>query len=355
VRGLVLAGVRQVELRDDLEEPRIEQPTDAIVEVTRTGLCGSDLHPYEGREAVRFGVVPGHEAVGTVAALGSADGAGFAIGQRVLVPFTTSCGTCPPCRRGLSSRCVHGALFGFGDPLDRSVPPLQGAQAAYLRVPLAASTMVLVPDDLDDAAAVLLTDNLPTGWVAATRGGVGPGRDVAVIGLGSVGLSSLHAARALGADRVVAIDPVATRRGSALTLGADLSVHPDEARAAVEELTRGEGVDAAIDASGVLAGQASAASLLRVGGTLSIIAVQTDARFGVSPIEAYDRNLTIRAGRAPVRSALDELVPRILDGRLGVPTDQLLTHPAEPLADGPALYERFAAREPGLIKAALVP
>jgi len=355
VRGLVLTGVGDVEVHDDLPEPTIEEPTDAIIEVTRTGLCGSDLHPYEGREAVRFGVVPGHEAVGVVVALGSEARGASAIGQRVLVPFTTSCGTCPPCRRGLSSRCVHGALFGFGDPDDLSLPPLPGAQAAHLRVPLASGTLMGVPDGLDDAAAVLLTDNLPTGWAAATRGEVGPGGRVAVIGLGSVGLCSLHAARTLGARRLVAVDPVATRRDSALQLGADVGVHPDEARAAVLESTGGEGVDVAIDASGTLAGQTLAADLLRPGGILSIIAVQTEARFGVTAVEAYDRNLTIRAGRAPVRSLLDALVLRIVEGRLTVPTEVLLTHPAEPLAEGPELYRRFAAREPGLVKAALVP
>lgn len=354
MRGLVLTGVGEVELRDDLPEPGIERPTDAVIEVTRTGLCGSDLHPYEGREAVRFGVVPGHEAVGVVVARGAEAGA-FAIGQRVLVPFATSCGTCRPCRRGLSSRCVDGALFGFGDPDDLSVPPLQGAQAAYLRVPFADGTLVGIPGDLDDAAAVLLTDNLPTGWAAASRGEAGPGRRVAVVGLGSVGLCSLHAARTLGAAFVVAVDPVATRRGAALELGADLAVHPDDAGAAILERTDGEGVDVAIDASGALAGQSLAANLLRPGGTLSIIAVQTSARFGVTPVEAYDRNLAIRVGRAPVRSLLDELMPRLLDGRLRVPTEALLTHPAELLADGPELYVRFAARERGLVKAAMVP
>jgi alcohol dehydrogenase len=354
VRGLVLAGVGDVRLRDDLPDPTIERPSDAVIAVTRTGLCGSDLHPYQGREAVRFGVVPGHEAVGEVAALGG-EVRGFVLGQRVLVPFTTSCGWCSACGRGLSSRCERGALFGFGDPDHPEVPALQGAQADHLRVPLADSTMVGVPDHLDDATAVLMTDNVPTGWAAATRGEVGTGSHVAVVGLGSVGLCALHAARSLGAGAIVAVDPVATRRASALALGADAAVHPDDAEVAVEEHTRGQGVDVAIDAAGVRTGQALAGATLRAGGTLSIIAVQTEPAFAVSPVTAYDRNLTIRAGRAPVRAVLDELLPRLTDGRLTIPTRELLTHPAEPLSGGPELYRRFAAREDGLVKAAFVP
>lgn len=354
MRALVLEGVGHVTVRDDLPDPTIEQPTDAVIAVTRTGLCGSDLHPYEGRETVRFGVIPGHEAVGEVVALG-AEVTGFAVGQRVLVPFTTSCGNCPPCRGGLSSRCVAGALFGFGHPDDLDAPALHGGQAEYLRVPLAASTMVEVPDRLDDAAAVLLTDNLPTGWAAAGRGEVARGSRVVIVGLGSVGLCSLHAARALGAASIVAVDPVETRRRSALELGADVAVHPEHAEIAAVDATQGEGADVAIDATGTASGQALAAAVLRPGGTLSIIAVQTDERFAISPVQAYDRNLTIRAGRAPVRSILEQMVPRLVAGSLTVPTEQLLTHPAEPLTDGPTLYRRFAAREPGLVKAGLNP
>jgi alcohol dehydrogenase len=354
VRGLVLEGVGHVTFREDLPEPTIERPTDAIIAVTRTGLCGSDLHPYEGRESVRLGVIPGHEAVGEVVALG-VEVSGFAVGQRVLVPFTTSCGSCPRCRGGLSSRCLAGALFGFGDPDDLEVPALHGAQAAYLRVPLAGSTMVGVPDAVDDASAVLLTDNVPTGWAAAIRGEVRAGSRVVVVGLGSVGLCSLHAALAMGAAGAVAVDPVATRRTSASVMGAEVVVGPEDAEAAVATATGGEGADVAIDASGTVAGQALAAAALRPGGTLSIIAVQTEQRFAVTPVQAYDRNLTIRAGRAPVRTVLDTLLPRIENGSVIIPTGTLLTHPAEPLADGPALYRRFSAREPGLVKAALVP
>ena len=354
MRGLVLDDIRRISYLDDLADPTIERASDAVVQVRRTGLCGSDLHPYEGREAARLGVVAGHEAVGEVVAIGR-DVGRFAIGDRVLVPFTTSCGSCHPCRSGLSARCVHGELFGYGAPGPDAAAPLHGGQADLIRVPLADGTLVALPEAVDDATGVLLTDNVPTGWAAATRADVRPGRTLAVVGLGSVGLCSLLAARALGAATIVAVDPVGSRRDTALLLGADVVAHPDDAEAAVTEATEGIGTDAAIDATGAAAGQATAIATLRVGGTCSIIAVQTAERFAFSPVDAYDRNLTIRAGRAPVRSILDELVPQVVRGTFRVPTDTLLSHPAEPLADGPEVYRRFAAREPGLVKAAFVP
>lgn len=354
MRGLVFEGVGRIGVHDDLPDPRVQRPTDAVIHVTRSGLCGSDLHPYEGRERARVGVVPGHEAVGEVVAVGQ-EVASFAAGRRVLVPFATSCGRCRACLDGLSARCVAGALFGFGDADHLEVPALHGAQAEYLRVPLADGTLVGVPDSLDDEAAVLLTDNVPTGWVAATRGEIGRTTRVVIVGLGAVGLASLGAARALGAGTVVAVDPVASRRASATALGADQVVDPAGAADAVAEATAGIGVDTAIEASGTQAGQALAASVLRPGGTLSIIAVQTEPTFAVSPVLAYDRNLTIRAGRASVRSVMDQVLARLESGDLALPTERLMTHPARPLAEGPKLYQRFAEREPGMVKASMAP
>jgi alcohol dehydrogenase len=146
---------------------------------------------------------------------------------------------------------------------------------------------------------------------------------------------------------VLAIDPVAGRREAAARLGAE-PVHPDE----VADDRR---VDAVVEAAGPGAAQALAASLVRPGGTLSIVAVQTAPAFGIAPVLAYDRNLTIRAGRAPVRAVLDRLLPRLADGRLSAPTDEVVTHPDLPLEDGPGAYRRFAVREPGMIKVTFRP
>lgn len=347
MRGLVLVGVGEIAYRDDLAEPAVEEPTDAVVAVHRAGLCGSDLHPYQGREAVRFGVVPGHEVVGEVTAVGAAVRR-FSPGDRVLVPFTTSCGACDRCVRGLSARCRDGELFGYGPADDPRVPALQGGQAERVRVPLADGTLVAVPEGLRDVDALLLADNAPTGWYASERAGFVPGDPVAVVGLGSVGLCAVAAVRFLGSRRILAVDPVGDRRERAAELGAEVA-HPDEAA------ERRTSFAAVIDAAGTRDAQRLAYELVRPGGTISLIAVQTDERFAFSPAGAYDRNLTVRAGRAPVRSILERLLPLVSTGDVILPTDLVLTHPEVPLSDGASTYRRFAGREEGMVKAAFVP
>jgi threonine dehydrogenase-like Zn-dependent dehydrogenase len=342
MHGLLFQGTGLVEYREDLPDPAIESPTDAVIAVTRTGLCGSDLHTYEGRESARPGVVPGHEAVGTITALGD-EVEGFSIGDRVFVPFTTSCGSCRACRDGLSARCEVGQLFGWGDPNDLAEPALHGGQASMLRVPQADGTLVLVPDGVSDPGATLLTDNLPTGWFAAERANPVAGEPALVVGLGSVGLSAVASLRAMRADPVYAFDPVDDRLARAVRLGA-------------RPVSSGEGVEvpAVVEAAGTGQAQAFAFARVRPGGTLSVIAVQTDEMFPFSPIAAYDKNITVRFGRAPVRSVLDGLLPALANGRLAIPDEAIVTHPAESLSDGPDLYRRFAEREPGLVKALFV-
>ena len=352
MRGLVLEGVRRIAYRDDLPDPTIQAPTDAVIAVSRAGLCGSDLHPYEGREAVRFGVVPGHEAVGTVVAVGG-DVARFAVGQRVLVPFTTSCGRCGPCLRGLTARCVHGASFGSAPADDPTAPALPGGQAEAVRVPLADSTLVAVPDGINDGAAVLLTDNLPTAWCAVERAAVAAGGTVVIVGLGAVGLCAVAAARHHGAGTVVAVDPVASRRARAARLGAATAT-PEEAPACVGIGRRDGGAHAVIDAAGTTTAQALACSLLHPGGTLSVIAFHTADRFGFSPMQAYDANLTVRFGRASVRAALGRVMPHA-SRLLATVADVVISHPAVPLEDGADSYRWFAQRRADTVKVVFAP
>lgn len=330
MQGLIFEGLRKIRFAD-LPDPQIEQPTDAIVDVTVAGLCGSDLHPYEGREVCAHGVVPGHEAVGVVRAVGK-DVTTIAPGDRVIVPFTVSCGTCDRCRAGLSSRCRQSRLFGWGDP-SGDPPPLHGAQAEQLRVPLADGTLVPIPDEINDTTAVLLADNFPTAWHAVARADhtAGP---LAVIGLGAVGLCAISAARARGTDEIVGIDPIPERRAAAERLGAKATAPEDV----------NDRFTAIVEAAGPPSAQELAAHIADVGATISIIAVQTEPHFAIDPVTAYDQNLTIRTGRAPVRSILDEILGDVVSGDIGVPTDVVITHPGHPLTDGPELYRDFADR-----------
>lgn len=346
MHGLLFQGVRKIEFRDDLPDPTIEHPTDAVIAVSRAGLCGSDLHTYEGRETARPGIVPGHEAVGTVIMVGE-EVARFSVGDRALVPFTTSCGVCRACRRGLAARCDRGQLFGWGDPDDLSAPALRGGQASMLRVPLADGTLVGVPAGTSDPQAILLTDNLPTGWYAAERSDPVAGEPAMVVGLGSVGLAAIASLRALGAAPIFAIDPIDDRLERSARLGA-IPMSPGDPAIPAD-------LPSVVEAAGTSSAQAFAFGTVRPGGTLSVIAVQTEPIFPFSPIDAYDRNITVRFGRAPVRSVLDRLLPMLDDGRLTVPDDVVVTHPAERLEDGPELYREFAEREPGLVKALFVP
>lgn len=345
MRGLVLAGPETIELHIGLAEPAIGAPGDVVVRVELAGLCGSDLHPYLGREPFRPGVIAGHEAIGTVEQVGSGV-VRFQPGDRVIVPFTMSCGVCTACRQGLSSRCIHSRLFGWGHP-DRPLDEaLHGAQAERLLVPLADSTLVGQPPGLADGAALLLADNFPTAWHAVAKASPAEG-PVVVVGLGPVGLLALVAARHIGGGRVVGIDPVPERRRLAERLGA-VSFDPDEAA------TIGR-FSAVIEASGSPNGQRTAFSLVAPGGILSVIAVPTTGEFAFTPVEAYDRNLTVVTGRAPVRSTLDEVLPLVSTGAVVLPTDEIITHPDRPLDEGPDLYRRFAAREGGIVKATFRP
>jgi threonine dehydrogenase-like Zn-dependent dehydrogenase len=238
-------------------------------------------------------------------------------------------------------------LFGYGNPDRPGEPALQGGQAEQVRVPLAGSTLVPVPDVIANEVGVLLADNFPTGWHAAEVAGIVPGRPAAVVGLGSVGLCAVVSAMAMGASPVLAIDPLPDRRRRAELLGAQAIPLEDSESIQV--------VGSVIEAAGTPVSQVLAGRLLGSGGTLSIISVPTSDRFQITPVEAYDRNLTIRTGRAPVRAILDRLLDRVVLGELAVPGELLLTHPGVPLEQGAEMYRRFAAREPGVLKAAFVP
>jgi threonine dehydrogenase-like Zn-dependent dehydrogenase len=349
-------GVRDVIVREK-PEPRIETPSDVIVEVELAGLCGSDLHAYRGRElGIDAGTTLGHELTGRIIATGGAVER-FRVGDAVVSPFTTSCGACGPCHRRLSARCEQSQLFGWIE----GGHGLEGAQAPLVRVPLADATLVARPKELSPLEALLLGDVAATGFSLAQRAGVVPGATVVVIGCGAVGLSALIASRELGAERVIAVDMHAARLELARSLGAiDIdAAGPDRRLREVEEIARDVSAAAGRDAVGIVleaVGSSDATKLayevLRPGGTMAIAGVHTEPSFAVSPSRAYDKNLTIIIGRTPARSVLDDLIPLQIARRL--PFARLVTHRLS-LADARDAYAVFDAGADGVIKIVFEP
>jgi threonine dehydrogenase-like Zn-dependent dehydrogenase len=333
---------------ETVADPTLEADDDAIMRVERAGICGSDLHVVHGRErGLDPGSVMGHEFVGRVIATGAAV-ARVASGDRVVAPFTTCCGACFYCRHGLSARCSKGRLFGW---VENGVG-LQGGQAEYVRVPMADSTLLPVPDDLPAEAAVLLADVLPTGWNCARLGEVGPGSTAVVIGCGPVGLMAVAAAAELGAERVFAVDSVAERLAAAVRFGAiPLRLGVDDIGHAVRDATEGRGADAVLEAVGSPEAARLAIDLVRPGGVISIAGVHHEPHFDFSPAQAYDRNLTLRIGRCPARSLMPELLP-VLQRRPDLAA--IVTH-WRPLSEGVDAYRLFDRKEDGCIKVVLEP
>ncbi len=348
--AVTFAGVRQVEIAE-VDDPIITTSDDAIVEVDVAGLCGSDLHPWFGREVgLDRGTVLGHEFVGCVVEVGTAV-TGLKVGDRVVAPFSTSCGDCFFCRSGLTARCVRGQLFGWVEQGEG----LHGAQAQRVRVPLASSTLVAVPEAIDDDAVALLAgDILSTALFGAKLARVAPGDTVVIVGCGPVGLLAVRAALAREAAQVIAVDPVPSRRAAAERWGA-LPLDPSasaEAMDRVRELTEGRGADAAIEAVGSPEATRIAADLLRPGGRLAAVGVHTEPSLALTPGELYDRNLSYAAGRCPARHFMPGALELAQHNQSLLA--ELITHRL-PLTAAPDAYRRFAEREPGMHKVVFQP
>ncbi|MEM7417605.1 MAG: alcohol dehydrogenase catalytic domain-containing protein [Gemmatimonadota bacterium] len=334
---------------EDVPDPSIVDARDVVVRVSVAGLCGSDLHPYFGREVgIEVGTVMGHELLGDVVEVG-ADVRNLSLGDRVVAPFTTSCGDCFYCDEGLTARCPEGQLFGW----IQDGEGLHGAQAEYVRVPLADGTLVPVPEGLDDAVALLSGDILSTACFGADLARISEGDVVGVVGCGPVGLLAVLAAFDRGASRVIAVDGVESRLDVARAFGAEpvdfRSGSPgEEAR----EATEGRGVDAVIEAVGSPDATRTAARMLRPGGRLAAVGVHTEEHLALSPGAMYDQNLTYAAGRCPARHYMPASLA--LASKHADLIDSLISHRL-PLSEGVDAYRRFAAREPGWTKVVLQP
>ena len=329
MRTVTITGPGQVAV-ETVPDPVLPGPDGAIVQVEKAAICGSDLHFYDG-DLPFFPVAVGHEAVGTVVETGP-DVRGLSVGDRVLVASVAGCGACDGCATGDPVTCRSGPkVFGAGE--------LGGAQSELLAVPAADFQLLRVPDGVSDEAALLLTDNLATGWAGAA----GATGTVLVLGLGAVGLCAYRSAASLGA-RVLGFDPVAGRR--------ERVAEPVDELAAVPDLTDGRGADLVIDCVASDASLDSAFGAVRSGGTVSVLGIHAMEPYPLNVLMGVYRSITLRMKTAPVHQTWPQLVPLVQSGAL--PTEGVFTH-SFALADAAEAYAAVAARSADCLKVVLVP
>ncbi|MFW3465577.1 zinc-dependent alcohol dehydrogenase family protein [Streptomyces sp. 058-1L] len=299
---------------EEVPDPAIRQPTDAVVRVLRACICGSDLWAYRGESARQPGQRIGHEFLGVVEETGAGVG-GFAVGDLVVAPFVWSDGTCAYCAEGLTTSCPEGGFWG-------SVGS-DGGQGEAVRVPYADGTLVKLPaaaasDDRLLTALLALSDVLGTGHHAALGAGVTKGSTVAVVGDGAVGLCGVLAAKRIGAERIIALGRHTARTDIARRFGATdvVAERGEAALAAVRELTRGEGAHSVIEAVGTEQSMRTALDIVRDGGAIGYVGVPHGSASGVDLGVMFDRNIALRGGVAPVRTYIPELLPDVLDGTI---------------------------------------
>ncbi|MFI6149695.1 zinc-dependent alcohol dehydrogenase [Streptomyces sp. NPDC051109] len=389
MKAVTWQGRRKIEVAT-VPDPQIADPTDAVIKVTTTGLCGSDLHLYEVLGPfMDAGDILGHEPMGVVAEVGP-EVRELKVGERVVVPFNVSCGTCFMCERGLHSQCEttqvheHGSgasLFGY-TKLYGQVP---GGQAEYLRVPFADTLPIRVPEGPPDERFVYLSDVLPTAWQAVVYADIPPAGSVAVLGLGPIGDMCTRIAAHRGAGKVIGIDLVPERLARAAGHGVqvyDLSHYGDQLVDAVRGATGGRGPDAVIDAVGMeahgsvgtkaaqtatgllpdalasalmkkagvdrLGALKLAIELVRRGGTISLSGVYGGAADPLPLLTMFDKQIQLRMGQANVRRWVDDLMPLLTDGDpLGV--EGFATHHL-PLDEAPRAYADFQAKRDNMVK-----
>jgi threonine dehydrogenase-like Zn-dependent dehydrogenase len=296
---------------ENVPNPRIIEPTDAIVAVTRACICGSDLWPYQKMEHSDAGRVMGHEAIGIVEDVG-ADVHNVKRGDFVIMPFAFSDGTCEFCHEGLHTSCVHGGFFGTTE-----VP---GAQTEAVRIPQADGTLFVLPNEKDDrllSSLLTLSDVMGTGHHAAVAARVTAGKRVAIVGDGAVGLCGVIAARRLGAEQIIMLGRHADRIKLAKEFGATdvVSERGDEAVERVRELTLGFGVHSVLECVGHGPAMDTAIKIARPGGAVGRVGVPQHEKMPASD-PAFYNNITISGGPAPVRAYIEELLPDVLEGKI---------------------------------------
>lgn len=394
MKAVTWHGRRDVRV-DTVDDPTIEAPTDAIIRVTSSGICGSDLHLYEVLGPyLQEGDILGHEPIGIVEEVGGEVGH-IKPGDRVVVPFNISCGNCFMCDRHLYAQCETtqvreegkgASIFGYSR-LYGSVP---GAQAEYLRVPMAHFGPIKVPEGPSDDRFVYLSDVLPTAWQAVAYAEVPKGGTLAVFGLGPIGQMCARIARQQGMERVIGVDLVEERLEMARRHDIDVinSEEQDDVAEAIRDLTDGRGTDGVIDAVGMEAHGAplaetaqKAASFLpdkvaeaviekvgvdrlnalynsidavRRGGTISLIGVYGGAADPMPMMTLFDKGVQVRMGQAHVKRWIDDIMPLLIGDGDPLGTEDLATHHLA-LEQAPHGYDIFQKKQDGAIKVVLKP
>lgn len=329
---------------EDRPIPKIKEQTDIIVKVIYTALCGSELHVFRGHQPSPTGFIMGHEFTGTVEETGS-DVKNFKKGDQIVSPFTVSCGECFYCKQGYSSRCAKGALFGTAG--------LDGAQAEYVRVPLADSTAMKAPEGIADNALVLMADIFPTGCFAADNAFKDLTKDqiseatVVLIGCGPVGLCALINAENYKPKHLLAVDSIQSRLDLAKSLGAEpWNFQTDRERLdkRVKELTDGRGADVVIEVVGMSPALKMGFELLRSWGVISSVGVH-NAEIPWSGNQAYGKNLRVQMGRCPVRSIFPQALDMLKKKQhlLGFMSDKIM--PMSEAVEGYDLFDKMKVQK----------
>jgi threonine dehydrogenase-like Zn-dependent dehydrogenase len=310
MRATVMYAAGDVRV-ENVPDARLIEPSDALVRITRACICGSDLWPYRSMEPTETGQRMGHEFIGVVEALGD-DVRTVKAGDVVVAPFAWSDGTCVFCHEGLHTSCLHGGWWAR-DGID-------GGQGEAVRVPLADGTLVVLPVDKDDAlmpSLLTLSDVMGTGHHAALAARVGPGKTVAVVGDGAVGLCGVIAARRLGAERIIILGRHPDRIALARDFGATdvVSDRGDEAVERVHELTGGFGAHSVLECVGYEQSTVTALSIARPGGAVGRVGVPQQEEIPTTAKTFFD-NVTVAGGPAPARAYIEELLPDVLEGRI---------------------------------------
>ncbi len=347
MKALTFHGKEHIEF-ETVADPEILEPTDVIVEVELCAICGSDLHVYHEREkGCDHGCTMGHEFVGKVVETGGAV-ANLKNGDAVMSPFTTNCGTCYFCKKGLTARCQKSQLFGW----IQSEQGLAGGQSEYVRVPLAENTLMKY-DSISTEMALLAGDIYSTGFYCADQAEISSDGTYVVVGCGPVGLMAILGAHNLGAEKIYAIDSVPHRLAMAGEFGATTINYKDsDPLEVIREQTSGILANSVLEVVGSPEAARLAADLVQPGGIISTVGVHTSNCFSFSPIEAYDKNLTYKIGRCPARHYMEKLLPQMeRDQELAT---KIISHRFA-LSEGLKGYDIFDRKIDNCMKVVLTP